>query len=144
VGRERTFDEDSRDKALLRRTLADLSEDVAARLRRHGWRCQTLQLKYRFEGFETHTRQRPLRPATDHGPELFKAAWAELEAVLASDGRRLRLLGLSAQRLAGDADEAQVELFGPSRDKLRRVDAAVDAIRARYGEARLRRGNQSP
>jgi DNA polymerase-4 len=101
-----------------------------------------LQLKYRFEGFETHTRQRPLRPATAHGPELFKAAWEELEAVLASDPRRLRLVGISATALAGE-DPGQEELFGHKRDKLRKLDAAVDAIRDKHGDESMKRANQS-
>lgn len=141
VGRECTFDEDTRDLDLLRQTLGDMAEDVAARLRRHGWACGTLQLKARFEGFETHTRQRPMRPPSDHGPELFKAAWAELEAVLAGDPRRLRLIGISATKLDGQAP-GQEELFGHSRDKLRRLDAAVDAIRDKHGDESLKRANQ--
>ncbi len=140
VGRECTFDADTRDTDELRQTLGDLAEDVAARLRRHGWACATLQLKYRFEGFETHTRQRPLRPASDHGPELFRTAWAELKAVLAADPRRLRLVGISAMGLGEAAP--QEELFGPSRAKLKRLDAAVDAIREKHGDERLKRANQ--
>jgi DNA polymerase-4 len=144
VGRESTFELDTRDAAVLRQTLGDLAEDVASRLRRHAWVCGTLQLKYRFEGFETHTRQGPLRPASDHGPDLFALAWKELRAVLDADGRRLRLVGLSAQRLLPQSEAGQEELFGPSRDKLRRLNAAVDAVRERHGEDRLKRGNQSP
>jgi nucleotidyltransferase/DNA polymerase involved in DNA repair len=141
VGREQTFHQDTRDVDLLRQTVADLSEDVAARLRRHGWACATLQLKYRFEGFETHTHQQAMRPPSDHGPELFRAAWAALDAVLAADARRLRLVGISASCLAG-ALQAQAELFGPDRGKQRRVDAALDSIRDRHGDAGLRRANQ--
>jgi DNA polymerase-4 len=142
VGREQTFFDDTRDVDELRQLLGDQAEDVAARLRRHGWTCGTLQLKYRFEGFETHTRQRPLRPASAHGPELFKAAWEELEAVLAADPRRLRLVGISAMALGGD-DPGQEELFGHKRDKLRRVDEAVDAIRDKHGDDAVKRANQS-
>ena len=142
VGRETTFDEDSRDLHLLRPALADLAEDVAARLRRHGWLCATLQLKYRFEGFETHTRQRRLRPPSDHGPLLFSTAWEELRAVMKADGRRLRLLGLSAQSLGTGAGDAQAELFGPDRAKQKRLDAAVDAVRERHGDELMKRGNQ--
>jgi nucleotidyltransferase/DNA polymerase involved in DNA repair len=142
VGREQTFFEDTRDTEALRQLLGDQAEDVAARLRRHAWTCGTLQLKYRFEGFETHTRQRPLRPATAHGPELFKMAWEEMEAVLAADPRRLRLVGISAMGLEG-GDPGQEELFGHKRDKLRKLDAAVDAIRDKHGDDAVKRANQS-
>jgi nucleotidyltransferase/DNA polymerase involved in DNA repair len=144
VGRETTFDVDTRDIQLLRRTLGDLAEDVSSRLRRLGWTCQTLQLKYRFEGFETHTRQRPLRPTSDHGPDLFLCAWQELRAVLKADARRLRLVGLSAMNLEDASASGQEDLFGPSRAKLNRLNAAVDAVRKRHGEERVKRGNQSP
>ena len=143
VGREVTYDEDTRDEDLLRQTLGDLAEDVASRLRHHRWTCGTLQLKYRFEGFETHTRQRPMSPPTDHGPELFSTGWAELQAILQADPRRFRLIGLSAMRLGGEAEGAQEELFGPSRDKLRRLNKAVDAVREKHGDEKMKRGNQS-
>jgi len=143
VGRETTYDEDTRDVELLRQTLGDLAEDVASRLRRHGWVCRTLQLKYRFEGFETHTRQRPLSPASDHGPELFSAGWNELRVVLKADRRKLRLVGLSAMNLEEERSTGQEELFGASRDKLRRLDAAVDAVRKKHGDETLKRANQS-
>jgi len=100
-------------------------------------------LKYRFEGFETHTRQRQLRPPSDHGPDLFLCAWNELRAVLKADPRRLRLLGLSAQSLGGEAGADQAELFGADRGKLKRLNAAVDAVRERHGEELIKRGNQS-
>ncbi len=142
IGRETTYDVDTRDPELLRRTLGDLAEDVAARLRRHGRVCRTLQWKYRFDDFETHTRQRPLAPASDHGPDLFAAAWAELRVVLKADPRRLRLMGLSALNLDA-AGAGQADLFAVDRDKLRRVDAAVDAVRSRHGADLIKRANQN-
>jgi nucleotidyltransferase/DNA polymerase involved in DNA repair len=142
IGRETTFEVDTREIEILRPTLGDLAEDVAARLRRHGFVCGTLQLKYRFEGFETHTRQRPLEPATCHSPELFAAAWGEMEAVLKADGRRLRLVGLSAMNLLAEG-AGQGELFGRDRERLRRLDQAVDALRERMGGDILKRANQS-
>ncbi len=144
LGRETTFETDTRDAESLRRTLGELAEDVAFRLRLRGLACATLQLKYRFEGFETHTRQRPLSPASDHGPDLFRAGWEELRAVLKADARRLRLVGLSAMGLAPGAEAEQGELFGADRGRLRRADAAMDAIRARHGEDAIRRGGQIP
>ena len=99
-------------------------------------------MKVRFEGFETHTRQRPLRPPSDHGPLFFATAWEELRAVMKADGRRLRLLGLSAQALEAGQGDAQAELFGPDRNRQQRLDAAVDAVRRRHGNDRMKRANQ--
>ncbi len=78
IGRETTFEDDTRDFGLLRQTLADLAEDVAARLRHYGWSAAQLTVKFRWEGFETHTRQAPLRPASAHGPAALRRWPAQL------------------------------------------------------------------
>ena len=112
IGRESTFEEDTRDLGLLRQTLADIAEDVAARLRRQQWSAAVLTLKFRWEGFETHTRQVALRPSTAHGPDIFLAARQLLEKELEGDGRRIRLIGLSVGKMQEGGLAAQPELFG--------------------------------
>jgi DNA polymerase-4 len=143
IGRETTFEEDTRDFALLRQTLADLAEDVAGRLRRHGWNAGQLTVKFRWEGFETHTRQAPLRPLSSHGPQLFALARQLLKEELRADGRKLRLIGLSAGRIGEGAAEAQAELFGHSQERRSALDHALDKVHDRFGDASLKRGNQS-
>jgi nucleotidyltransferase/DNA polymerase involved in DNA repair len=143
IGRECTFDEDTRDLGLLRQTLADLAEDVAARLRRHGWSAGQLTLKFRWEGFETHTRQSALRPATAHGPELFALARQLLKEELKADGRKVRLIGLSAGKMADGGLPPQAELFGTSQERQQALDSALDKIHDRFGDETLKRGNQS-
>ena len=50
----------SADVGRLEATLLDLAESVASRLRRHDLAAGSVQLKLRYEGFETLTRQAPL------------------------------------------------------------------------------------
>jgi DNA polymerase-4 len=143
IGRETTFEDDTRDFSLLRQTLADLAEDVAGRLRRYGWSAGQLTLKFRWEGFETHTRQAPLRPSSAHGPQLFALARQLLKEALRADGRKLRLIGLSAGKIAEGAGASQAELFGHSQERQSALDHALDRVNDRFGDGSLKRGNQS-
>ncbi len=143
IGRETTFDSDTRDLGLLRATLADLSADVAQRLRRNASLAGTLALKYRWEGFETHTAQRALDPPSAHGPDLFAAGWDLLRQQLKKEPRKVRLIGLSANQLLPANAGVQESLFEKPSQKKKDLDAALDAVAQRHGDDLLKRANQS-
>ena len=142
IGRECTFEEDSRDEGLLRQTLADLSEDLARRLRRHGLRAAQLSLKIRWTGFETHTRQRQLATPSQHGPDLFKEGLAMMKSFLAKDRRAVRLVGLSTSKFLREGEAVQEGLFGGNSQRKERLDKAMDAVAERWGEPALKRAHQ--
>jgi DNA polymerase IV len=134
VGHEHTFDVDTVDLRRLEATLLDLAESVASRLRRHDLAAGAVQLKLRYEGFETLTRQAHLPYQTrDTGP-LYDTCLALLRRTLVS-GRGVRLIGLTAISLS---DAQQLTLFGePERED--RLARSIDAVRARFGEAAITR-----
>lgn len=69
IGHEHTFERDTVDVRQLEATLLDVADSVASRLRRHGLAAGSVQLKLRYEGFETLTRQAPLQhQAREAGP----------------------------------------------------------------------------
>jgi len=138
IGREVTFDRDTRDRELLVRTLRTLCEDVARRLRADGIAGRVVTLKVRFEPFETLTRRLTLPAATDHGGRIARAVtdlWRRLEPL----PRRVRLVGVTVSGLERPA-AAQIGLFGGSgaagRDPAR-LDRLVDAINERFGAGTL-------
>ncbi|MGI8998341.1 MAG: DNA polymerase IV [Candidatus Limnocylindria bacterium] len=134
VGHEHTFDVDSADVARLEATLLDLAESVASRLRRHDLAAGAVQLKLRYEGFETLTRQRTLPyPTRDTGP-LFDTGLALLRRTLVS-GRGVRLIGLTAISLS---NAQQLTLFG-SPERGDRLARSIDAVRQRFGEGAITR-----
>ena len=143
IGREHTFWTDTRDEHELHATLAALAEDVAARLRWAGDWAATLTLKYRWEGFETHTRQQAMQPPSQHGPDLLRSAKEMLAACLANDGRRVRLLGLSAHSL-GPQGQVQGQLFSMDPGKKRRADEALDKVVEAHGEDALHLASRRP
>ena len=133
VGHETTFACDVDDQELLAATLLDLTDKVTAALRRAGLEGRTVTLKLRDEAFASCTRQLTLTAPTASTRPVYEAAQALLGG-LDLGGRKVRLLGVSVSNLA--AAEAQLTLEGPARQGA--LDDAVDAVRAKYGQAALR------
>ncbi|HLY35646.1 MAG TPA: DNA polymerase IV [Candidatus Limnocylindria bacterium] len=129
IGHEHTFERDVVDSRRLEVTLLDLAESVASRLRRHDLAAGAVQLKLRYEGFETLTRQAPLLRQTRESEPLYAAALALLRKTLSRE-RGVRLIGLTAISLT---DAQQLTLFDePERGD--RIAASIDAVRERFGE----------
>lgn len=111
-----------------------LCESVAARLRAHGLKGRTLQIRVRDCDLSSFERQgafdRPTSLACEMVPramELFGAnyAWA----------KPIRSLGARMTGLVPADTPAQVSLFcdEAARMKAERLEAAVDALRSRFG-----------
>lgn len=134
IGHEHTFSIDTGDVGRLEATLLDLAESVAGRLRRHDLVAGAVQLKLRYEGFETLTRQAPLPSQTHESDVLYDTAVALLRRTLVAE-RAVRLIGLTAIALT---DAQQLTLFdAPARrDRLTR---SIDAVRERFGERAITR-----
>ena len=134
IGHEHTFSVDTAGVGRLESTLLDLAESVASRLRRHGMVAGAVQLKLRYEGFETLVRQTPLPSQTHETEALYEAGRALLRRTLVA-GRGVRLIGLTAISLA---DAQQLTLFdaSPRNDRLTR---SIDLVRERFGDRAITR-----
>ncbi len=133
VGRETTFEHDTRDGEVITRTLGALAGDVARRLRAEGLLGQTVTLKVRYGDFRTITRSATLAAPVNTAGELYLAA-ERMWARLAPRTQPVRLLGISVSRLGRSA---QVDLFGRGA-RQGRVDRVVDSINARFGEGTVK------
>ena len=141
ISSEITLDEDLSDPAALRPILWRLTETVARRLKKAGLAGGGVTLKLKTADFRIVTRARRLGAATQSADEMFRAA----EPLLARecDGRAFRLIGIGAHALApaGDAAEAaQGDLFADPAPAEYKVDKALDAVRAKFGEDAIVRG----
>jgi DNA polymerase-4 len=134
IGHELTFDRDVVDPARLEATLLDLAESVATRLRNHHMAAGGVQLKLRYEGFQTLTRQMPVPHQTRESEPIYAAGVALLRKTLVRD-RAVRLIGLTAISLT---DVQQLTLFD-APDKTDRITASIDAVRERFGEKAITR-----
>ena len=94
VGRETTFETDTKDAETLASVLRSLSTMVSARLRRAALAGRTVTLKVRYCDFQTMTRAASF-PAPTDVPEQIAAAAEALLAGLSADPRPIRLLGVT-------------------------------------------------
>ena len=140
ISSETTFEEDTADRDLLLRTILELSDHVAARLRKEEYRARKVTLKLRYSSFSTHTKQTSLDRLIQTGEEI-----AEVARMLFSRfpmEQKIRLIGVSAGDLHGvDKDPRQLPLFGQSAEK-EKLSHTVDEIKERFGADAIRRGSQ--
>ena len=134
IGHEHTFERDTIETTKLEATLLDVAESVASRLRHHDLSAGAVQLKLRYEGFETLTRQAPLPRQTRESEPLYEAGVALLRRTLVA-GRGVRLIGLTAINLS---DRQQLTLFDHA-DRGERLARSLDAVRERFGESAITR-----
>jgi DNA polymerase-4 len=134
IGHEHTFTNDVVDRAGLEGTLLWIAESVASRCRRHHVAAGGIQLKLRYEGFETLTRQMQLPQPTTDGQVILNAARRLLDRAL-EPGRAVRLIGITAISLA---DAQQLTLFGDGQ-RVQRLAEATDAVRDRFGDTAITR-----
>ncbi|MEW6173365.1 MAG: DNA polymerase IV [Bacillota bacterium] len=130
VSEETTFPQDVADRDHILAVLMTQAEEVGHRLRAGGAKARTVTLKLRFASFRTITRSVTLFEATDSGVALYRAA---CELFDQHSGRPpWRLVGIKASGLTA---WEQLSLLPPSGadEKLRRVENALDGLRARYG-----------
>lgn len=136
ISHETTFAVDIAEEEVLRAWLLELTEQVARRLRRHGLRGRTVQLKVRFADFSTITRSQTLGEPTDVTEELWQTAAEILAKRLPAKHLPVRLLGMGVSNLDASG-QVQRQLFDDKRQT--QLDAATDAIRDRYGRESIGR-----
>ena len=130
VSSETTFADDLYELKDLRRSLSELSEEVASRLRDEELRARTIAIKVRFGDFRTITRQTRLGEATDRAEVIRKTVYGLLDAV---EGREqgIRLLGVRGSVL--ESGPRQLSLFDPQVQRRGELQRSISYLRQRYG-----------
>lgn len=169
VGAERTFDKDTQDMQQVTSMLRWCCDDVAGTLRRRGLMARKVMVKLRFPDLSYATKGHTLDCPTDAASMLYPQCVALLLAMMGmpessidaiSLTRPVRLAGMSAGGLVEAADAAvQLSLDDmleeqneaqrgrgtdtePSTqsERLRGAEAALDAVRLKYGKGSVRLG----
>lgn len=140
ISNETTFAEDVSDLEVLRAWLVELVEQVARRMRRHGIKGRTVELKVRFADFKTISRSLTLAEPTNITQELLEAVVELLTTRLPPGHQPVRLLGFGVNNL-DDSGTSQRQLFDePDRERHRELDRVADQIAAKFGKLAIRRG----
>ncbi|MCB9417909.1 MAG: DNA polymerase IV [Mycolicibacterium sp.] len=118
-----------------------LIDRITRRMRAANRTGRTVVLRLRFDDFTRVTRSHTLPGATASTAPLLAAARGLVAAAAPLIAERgLTLIGFAVSNIdRGGAQQLELPLGGPGRDLLD-IDAAVDRVRARYGNSALTRG----
>jgi DNA polymerase-4 len=138
ISHNRTFSEDTRDRATLDSTLSLLCQKAMKRLREAGLSAATVTLTIRYAGFETITRAHTLREPTHLDPIVFETL-KKLFDVHRDSNRRVRLVGVALSSFTHGGEQLDL-LDATRREKLERLAQATDALRDRFGFSKIQFG----
>jgi len=140
ISSEETFERDITDRKQMQMELTALADRTAARLRLKELQTACVVVKIRRADFTTYTRQQHIQPATQETRVIADTAAKLLNEWLKEQPQvALRLLGVGVSDLS---QAQQLELFtAPQSQRNRELDATLDRIREKYGNAALKRGD---
>ena len=142
ISAETTFNTDLRSIEELERPLWTLSEKLARRLKEKDFSAGGVVLKLKTTNFAIRTRAARLHGPTVLPDRLFDAA----SALLAREatGTAFRLIGIGASPLLPLADADRGDLADTETPRCAATQAAIDALRGRFGDAAISRGRSWP
>jgi DNA polymerase-4 len=132
IGHEITFDQDTTNLELLEKTLLDLTERVAYRLRKNKVYARTIAVKFRESDFSTRSRRTTLDRCADTTESIFPVA-LKLMKSLVREGVPVRLIGVHTGNLEAEDSGKQMSLLDRVPQKDRQLAAALDDIVQRFG-----------
>jgi DNA polymerase-4 len=138
VSAETTFDIDIADAEALKRELWPLCEKVSERLKRAGLAGGNVHLKLKTAGFRIISRQMSLNAPTQLAEMLFRCGRTLLEKE--ATGIPYRLIGIGVGDIQDAADADPTDLADPDAAQRRKVEAAIDAVRAKLGKSSIGKG----
>jgi DNA polymerase-4 len=138
VSAETTFDTDISSRSELERYLWQLCEKLGGRLRAEQVAAAGIVLKLKTAEFVSRTRALRLANPTQLPETLFEQAKTLLAR--AADGTAFRLIGIGAAPLADPVLADQGDLADLSTPRRAARQAAIDALRSRFGNQIVTRG----
>ena len=118
-----------------------LSESVASRLRKNGFRCRVVEISVRDNELYTFTRQHKIMNATNITGEIAEEAYRIFKENYTWH-KPIRSIGVRGADLVTDDYWEQIDLFCSmeKREKLMKMDGAMDELRRRFGYFCVQRG----
>ncbi len=131
-GNSTTLEEDVTTTDEAHRIILALADSTASRMRADGAKAYCVVVTIRDRNFKDRSHQRKLAEPTDVTTEIYDIC-KKLLAELWDGHTPLRLLGVSLTNVTHE-DTMQLSLFeDEKRDRSRKLDKALDAIRGKYG-----------
>ncbi|MDO4531728.1 MAG: DNA polymerase IV [Bacillota bacterium] len=136
IGNSTTTPHDVTDRETAYKILLALSETVSMRLRGHALCACEIAVTLKSSDFKVYSHQRQLINAIDCTNAVYEAAREIFDEVWTQEP--LRLLGIRAGKLC-DESCTQLSLLDTDWSKQKKADAAMDALRLKYGKDTVRR-----
>lgn len=136
MSKETTYQNDTIDMDLLKKTLAGMVNELAFDLRKEQKLTGCITLKIRYSNFDTHTKQ--LRIPYTNSDRIIHEKINELFGKLYSRRMLIRLVGIKFSHLI--TGNYQTDLFNDNEKDLK-LAFAMDRIRLRHGFKAVARGN---
>ncbi|MDI6592103.1 MAG: DNA polymerase IV, partial [Patescibacteria group bacterium] len=99
IGKEHTFEKDTRDPEIIFGTFDKIIKNVWEDLIENKFSFKTITVICRFRGFETHTKARTLKEPTNNFKILRAEAKKLLLKFLVENPKLIRLIGLRLSQL---------------------------------------------
>jgi DNA polymerase-4 len=140
VSNEHTYDKDTREEAVILKSLRHLSESVGGRLRKASMAGTVVQIKLRWADFTTLTRQTTLTGPTDQDGVIYKTATELFQKAWREERYAVRLVGVGVAGLV--AAQRQLSLWDGGLDREHKLLEAIDKLRERYGSKIIQRAEE--
>lgn len=121
------------------RILRAQSDVVAARVRAEDAKCRCVGVSFRTAEFVNKSHQRRLAESTDVTDVIYEMAEVLMRECW--NGEPVRLVGLSLTDIDRDGFEQLSLITDDKKEKLKKLDSAMDAIRNRYGNESVKRAS---
>lgn len=152
VGNSITLSSDAVTRQEAFHALLALSESVGRRLRSSQEAAGLICTEIKYATFHSSSHQTTLEIPTSSTDVIYRTACALFDELW--DGSPIRLLGVRTSKLTDSTEPVQLSLFdlpqnghasgpsaGPALQKQQKLDAALDAIRQKYGADAIKRGS---
>lgn len=153
VGNSTTMQEDVVTAEQAKKVLLSLAESVSSRLRKQGLLAGNEAVEIKYADFSKCSHQAAFLSPTNSTTKIYELSCTLFEELW--NGSPIRLLGIRTAKLQNSSDPVQLSLFdldtggtsgdsrgnSPAKEKLERLDRAMDAIKKRYGSQAVMRGS---
>lgn len=144
VGNSTTLSHDVTERAEAAKTLLSLAESVGKSLRTQKEAAGLVCVEIKYSTFRSVSHQTILQTPTSSTETIYQTALSLFDAIW--NHYPIRLLGIRASHLTQEDSPVQLSLFDGMADhtrdeKQKKLDAALDSIRSRYGSSSVVRGS---
>ena len=144
VGNSTTLSEDADTVEEAMKVFHKLAKSVGARLRKAGQRAGMVSMEIKYYDFRTASHQKQLLKPTNEDQVLYETACLLFKEIWS--GEPVRLLGIRTAKLSAESEPEQMTLFDmelpqPPDEKHQRLNAAMEAIRKRYGNDAVKKAS---